>query len=353
MQSKNTSLKDRIGINLLEGVLLNDLGWIYRDQPIVDIGLDGIIEIANESSVQGLLLAGVQVKTGKGNFHETAHSFRYYASKRHYEYWSKSAMPILLIAVFPDEDKVLYEFASQENFVKKDKTYALDIKKTKTLNTRRRNQLIEDITSHYDSFQDRLDELEDTDNLSGIEYIYLINEKFSEIKESILAIAKVMKEYRKTMKRTENDIHLLSKENVSHDSPRGKRLIKKMGIEMDRYRRRFGLESRDSSALFKEGIRIFLNYTDTYLDYHGRTESNYLFVKPHLEDLRKAAIEGREIPAEMYQVFESSTHLIKLLSPQLRKARNALLKEYRRSIKNYEEFRELIEDYINKIPPPL
>lgn len=115
----NTSLKDRIGINHLEGVLLRDFGWIYRDQPIVDIGLDGIIEVANEDSIQELLIAGVQVKTGKGNFHENENAFRYYASERHYKYWSESAMPILLIAVFPEESKILYEFATKENFVKK------------------------------------------------------------------------------------------------------------------------------------------------------------------------------------------------------------------------------------------
>ena len=55
---------ERIGINEVEKVIIKNIGWIFREQPIADVGIDAIIEQVENGEPTGKFIA-LQIKTGK------------------------------------------------------------------------------------------------------------------------------------------------------------------------------------------------------------------------------------------------------------------------------------------------
>ena len=58
---------ERLGVIETDRIITKEIGWIFRERPIVDVGLDAIIEQSEDGNPKGKFLA-VQIKTGKGNF---------------------------------------------------------------------------------------------------------------------------------------------------------------------------------------------------------------------------------------------------------------------------------------------
>lgn len=99
---------ERIGVNETEKIVIKNLRWIFREQPIVDVGLDAIIEIVENSEPTGKFIA-VQIKSGSGNFYKTNKSLFYYVTNIHYNYWLNLCIPIILIAHLPEEGKTYWQ----------------------------------------------------------------------------------------------------------------------------------------------------------------------------------------------------------------------------------------------------
>ena len=58
---------ERLGVVETDRIVTKYLGWIFREQPVVDVGIDALIEESEEGYPKGRFLAA-QIKTGKGNF---------------------------------------------------------------------------------------------------------------------------------------------------------------------------------------------------------------------------------------------------------------------------------------------
>jgi hypothetical protein len=55
---------ERIGVSAIEHVVVSELSWIFREQPIVDMGIDAHIELVDETYRPTGQLIGAQIKTG-------------------------------------------------------------------------------------------------------------------------------------------------------------------------------------------------------------------------------------------------------------------------------------------------
>lgn len=105
---------ERIGVNAVESVTLNDLGWIFREQMIVDMGIDAHLELVEDGVPTGKLVA-VQIKTGLGNFHVSESHLTYYIEKAHRDYWLNHALPVILVAHLPGTDETLWAPINDSN----------------------------------------------------------------------------------------------------------------------------------------------------------------------------------------------------------------------------------------------
>ena len=122
------SKTERIGVNAVERLVLDELGWIFREQPIADMGIDAHIERVDNGKPTGKLIA-LQIKTGASNFRETKKSFIYYGSTTHLDYWTGHSLPLLLIAHLPESSQTFWVHINEAGITRTPKGWKVEVPK--------------------------------------------------------------------------------------------------------------------------------------------------------------------------------------------------------------------------------
>ena len=123
-----------IGVNAIERIFIAELNWLFRMQPLVDVGIDAMIEAVMENLPTGKFI-GAQIKSGKSNFHSTEKSWTYYASDIHYNYWTNCNIPVILIGYILEEETAYWIHLIPENFIRTKRRWKIDIPKKQKLNS--------------------------------------------------------------------------------------------------------------------------------------------------------------------------------------------------------------------------
>jgi Domain of unknown function (DUF4365) len=123
---------ERIGVNAVERVFVSDLGWIFREQPIVDMGIDAQAELVKDGNPTGKLIA-LQIKSGGSHFHASPSGYTYYGDLVHLDYWLGHALPVVLIAHLPESDEVLWVQVTANSVVRTGKAWRILIPKENKL----------------------------------------------------------------------------------------------------------------------------------------------------------------------------------------------------------------------------
>lgn len=95
-----------LGVRLVEAIVFDDLGFLFRAKDRFDLGIDGEIEIVEKDGVgkrvgTGRLLAA-QIKCGESFFaEEESDCYVYRGAAKHLEYWLNSATPVIIIICHP------------------------------------------------------------------------------------------------------------------------------------------------------------------------------------------------------------------------------------------------------------
>jgi len=131
---------ERLGVIESDRIITKEIGWIFREQPIIDVGLDAIIEQSEEGNPTGKFLA-VQIKTGSGNFQVSGKKITYYVSNIHHNYWLNLDIPIILIAHFPISEKTYWQQINEHNLKKTKKHWKIEIPVNQELNKNSKNKL--------------------------------------------------------------------------------------------------------------------------------------------------------------------------------------------------------------------
>lgn len=126
------SKTERVGVNAVEGIVLRELGWIFREQETSDFGIDAHIEIVDEDDPTGKLI-GLQIKTGDSHLDDKEDYFEFRGTKVHADYWLSHSLPIILAVHLPDPNDTYWEVLSSETIRRTDKGFVLKLPKTKKL----------------------------------------------------------------------------------------------------------------------------------------------------------------------------------------------------------------------------
>lgn len=81
----------------------NGIGWIFREQPVVDLGVDAIVETPIDENNE-IKIFGLQIKGGESNFHREKKHLTFYFSERHYHYWNAISANFPLLILLPDNN---------------------------------------------------------------------------------------------------------------------------------------------------------------------------------------------------------------------------------------------------------
>ncbi|HSX65920.1 DUF4365 domain-containing protein [Nocardioides sp.] len=90
-----------IGVSRTALAVQDDLGWLFREQPTEDYGIDAHAEVVEAGKVTGRLLA-MQIKGGSSWFKEpTAGGWWFRPEPKHVRYWTSHSLPVVVVLVHP------------------------------------------------------------------------------------------------------------------------------------------------------------------------------------------------------------------------------------------------------------
>lgn len=132
---------ERIGVYEVERISINELGWIFREQPIEDMGIDAHLERVVEGAPDGRLLA-LQIKSGSSHFREKKDTFTYYGKTVHLDYWTGHSLPVVLVAHLPETNQTLWQVVNESTAERTDKGWKVEIPKSNVFGKDSTNDLV-------------------------------------------------------------------------------------------------------------------------------------------------------------------------------------------------------------------
>jgi hypothetical protein len=112
-----------------------ECGWIFREQPVVDLGVDALVETPIDENKKIKIFA-LQIKGGESNFQRKRNYLTFYFSERHYHYWNAICEnhPLLIILQDNSTNKIYWQEYNQNLITKTSKHWKLDIPLDNILN---------------------------------------------------------------------------------------------------------------------------------------------------------------------------------------------------------------------------
>lgn len=142
------SSKERIGVYKLGLLISENSNWIFREQPLVDIGIDAFIEQAVQRKPSKFIAC--QIKAGDSNyyFNKNKQIVTYYISNTHHDYWLSLEFPVILFLV-SDSGKIYWGNIVDGNIEETDSRWKIDIPLSQYLNKDNINQIFEEVLNTY------------------------------------------------------------------------------------------------------------------------------------------------------------------------------------------------------------
>lgn len=146
----------RKGLYLI-GATFEEIGFVFREQPIADYGIDAIIEPKGEYYFSGKMIA-VQIKSGESYFKEIKENavvFR--VDAKHYNYWINNSLPVIIVLYNPLTHEIVWESFNRENVTKCKKGWKIKISCEQTLQNSKEKLL--NLVNEQREFERRWDSL--------------------------------------------------------------------------------------------------------------------------------------------------------------------------------------------------
>lgn len=93
--------------------------WMFREQPIDDVGIDAHMEFIESTGKPKQLLA-LQIKSGSSWFKEKKDNYIIFRdiNERQYKYWTMNSLPCIVVLYNPDDDMCIWEKLTAETIEK-------------------------------------------------------------------------------------------------------------------------------------------------------------------------------------------------------------------------------------------
>lgn len=105
---------ERIGVHYC-GIVAEENGWMFREQPINDIGIDAHMERVDRIGKSKQLLA-LQIKAGASWFKEKKDGFVFFRdiNERQYNYWTMNSLPCIVVLYNPENKMLIWQKLTKE-----------------------------------------------------------------------------------------------------------------------------------------------------------------------------------------------------------------------------------------------
>lgn len=104
---------ERIGVYEC-GSAFHKIGFMFREQPTGDYGIDALIEARDNDSLSGKLIA-VQIKSGDSYFKERKDNCVIYRGNiKHYNYWINHSLPVIIVLYSQLTGEFIWECVNEQ-----------------------------------------------------------------------------------------------------------------------------------------------------------------------------------------------------------------------------------------------
>lgn len=115
------------GVYSVGRVFQKELKWIFRDQPKADHGIDAHVEVCNNGTPSGQLVA-VQIKSGESFFKEYCEEgFIFRFGDWHHKYWLGHCLPVIIVLYNPVDDLIFWQKVNDETIKSTGKNWKVTI----------------------------------------------------------------------------------------------------------------------------------------------------------------------------------------------------------------------------------
>ena len=106
-----------IGVTLTKLAVEKKLGWLFREQPTEDYGIDAHVEIVEGEAVTGKLVA-LQIKGGPSRFREAGDGGWWFRpNAEHVQYWTNHSLPVVVVLVDMEAEQCHWQLVSRDTLV--------------------------------------------------------------------------------------------------------------------------------------------------------------------------------------------------------------------------------------------
>lgn len=334
MRYNNT---ERLGVVESERVFIKEINWIFREQPVADVGIDAIIEEVEKSDPTGRLIAA-QIKTGLGNFHSSNKHLTYYVSNTHYNYWLGYVLPVILIAYLPETDNLFWQIVSRETLKKTPTKWKIEIPRNKILNDRAKPDLTEILDLQFRHVEKQMPLQGDPMVLD----IYGIVENINYIKDSANSTVRfidILKEMSDTVKTNTQKINSFAILGYSiYDNP-VIAVVNKFAQELIVFAKRIKNETEIFTESFGLGFSSYVQVTTIYYSLI-RNEFELEETKNTFVGVIKAIVKAEN----GLTIMQNSIRKLPNTYPKLKAAGNKLVEVLDVVIDEYK----VAKDFLNK-----
>lgn len=109
---------ERMGVSYCEYRAAR-MGWMFREQPVDDIGIDAHMELTDKDGKAKQLLA-IQIKSGVSYFKEDKADYIVFRdiNDRQYNYWTTNTLPCIVVLYNPENDVCVWQKLTSETIQK-------------------------------------------------------------------------------------------------------------------------------------------------------------------------------------------------------------------------------------------
>lgn len=131
----------RIGVLGVGQIITEELGWIFREQPVEDYGIDAHIELCLDGKPTGQLIAA-QIKCGDSWFaRQNQEGYRFTDEIRHLDYWLSHSLPVILILYNHHTHTAVWTPVEKSRVAIHDKIWSITVPANQVLNRQAKDKL--------------------------------------------------------------------------------------------------------------------------------------------------------------------------------------------------------------------
>lgn len=135
VRSVQAALTERAGVTAAQDAF-GKIGWLFREQPLIDFGIDAQVEIVDNEGPAGRLIA-LQIKSGASYFtHKQGTNYKFYGRKQHLGYWLRHCLPVFLVLHNPSDGMLLWQRIERHLVHETGEGWSIDVPEENILDAR-------------------------------------------------------------------------------------------------------------------------------------------------------------------------------------------------------------------------